>query len=268
MKVLHMISGGDSGGAKTHVFALLDALKKYVDVKMICLTPGVFYQEILKKDIDTVLIKQKNRADLSIIKKISDLINEEKFDVLHIHGARANFVATLLKGKISIPVITTVHSDYNMDFTETLYKKIIFTGINKIALRAVDYYIGVSDNFKQMLIDRGFKPNKVFTVYNGMDYSKERKFVSKQEFAEKYNIKYDEKCTYVGIIGRFDHVKGHEIFIKGANEAIKKNKNLRFLLAGDGPLYSRLKELTKEYKIEDKVQFPFLAFSSCAGIAK
>lgn len=255
MKVLHMISGGDSGGAKTHVFALLDALKKYVDVKMICLTPGVFYQEILKKDIDTVLIKQKNRADLSIIKKITDLINEEKFDVLHIHGARANFVATLLKGKISIPVITTVHSDYNMDFTETLYKKIIFTGINKIALRAVDYYIGVSDNFKQMLIDRGFKPNKIFTVYNGMDYSKERIFVSKQEFAEKYNIKYDEKCTYVGIIGRFDHVKGHEIFIKGANEAIKKNENLRFLLAGDGPLYSKLKDLTIEYGIQDKVQF-------------
>ena len=30
MKVLHMISGGDSGGAKTHLFTLLDELKKYL----------------------------------------------------------------------------------------------------------------------------------------------------------------------------------------------------------------------------------------------
>ena len=74
MKILHMISGGDSGGAKTHVFALLDALKNYAEVKMICLTPGVFYQEILKRDIDTVLIEQKNRADLSIVRKISDIM--------------------------------------------------------------------------------------------------------------------------------------------------------------------------------------------------
>ena len=74
MKVLHMISGGDSGGAKTHVFALLDALKKYIDVKIVCLTPGIFYQDILKKDIDTVLIEQKNRGDLSIIKKIKRII--------------------------------------------------------------------------------------------------------------------------------------------------------------------------------------------------
>lgn len=28
MKVLHLISGGDTGGAKTHVFALLRALSK------------------------------------------------------------------------------------------------------------------------------------------------------------------------------------------------------------------------------------------------
>ncbi len=255
MKVLHMISGGDSGGAKTHVFALLDALKKYIDVKIICLTPGVFYQDILKKDIDTVLIEQKNRGDLSIIKKIKKIIEEEKFELLHIHGARANFVATLLKGRIKIPVVTTVHSDYELDFTQNLYKKIIFTGINKIALRAVDYYIGVSDNFKAMLVERGFTPNKIYTVYNGMDYSVVKNDVGKEEFAEKYNIEYNENCTYVGIIGRFDHVKGHEIFIRGAAEALKENKNLRFILAGEGPLKDDLINLSKELGISDKVYF-------------
>ena len=135
-----MISGGDSGGAKTHVFALLDALKKYADVKIICLTPGIFYQEILKKDIDTVLIEQKNRGDLSIISKISDIIEKEGFDLLHIHGARANFVSSLLKRKIKIPIVSTVHSDYKLDFTEGFYKKYVFTLLNQIALKDMDLY--------------------------------------------------------------------------------------------------------------------------------
>ncbi len=252
---MHIISGGDSGGAKTHVFALLDALKKYAEVKMICLTPGVFYQEILKKDIDTELIEQKTRFDLSVIKRISNIAVKENFDVIHVHGARANFIATMLKIRIKIPVITTVHSDYNLDFTESLYKKFVFTGINRLALRTVDYYIGVSDNFKKMLVSRGFRPNKIFTVYNGMDYSKETPYISREEFASQYNIELSDELTYVGIIGRFDIVKGHEVFIKGAAEALKQNENLRFLLAGEGPEEENLKELCRKLKIEDKVFF-------------
>ena len=78
MKVLHLIRGGDKGGAKTHLFTLLDELKKYIDCKVVCLIPGVFYQEILEKDIETVLIEQKNRFDLSVVKKIEKLIEDDK----------------------------------------------------------------------------------------------------------------------------------------------------------------------------------------------
>ena len=70
MKILHMISGGDSGGAKTHVFALLDALKKYADVKIICLTPGIFYQEILKKDMILYRVATGSPPNNSTVSKI------------------------------------------------------------------------------------------------------------------------------------------------------------------------------------------------------
>ncbi len=33
----------------------------------------------------------------------------------------------------------------------------------------MDYYIGVSESFREMLIDRGFAPNKIMTVYNGIN---------------------------------------------------------------------------------------------------
>ena len=45
MKVIHLISGGDSGGAKTHVLSLLQNLSRTIDVTMVCFLEGPFAQE-------------------------------------------------------------------------------------------------------------------------------------------------------------------------------------------------------------------------------
>lgn len=255
MKVLHLISGGDSGGAKTHLFSLLDKLKNLAYVRVGCLMEGVFYQEILDKDVDSVLFKQKNRFDLSVADLIAKMINDEGFDVFHVHGARANFVAEFVMKKINIPTITTVHSDYLLDFDQ-IVKKIVFTNLNKRALKKIPYYIAVSDNFKDMLIDRGFRPNSIYTVYNGMDFSLVPKNpTEKHEYASKHGFTYDENTTYVGIAARFDLVKGVDVFIKAAGEVLKNRSNVEFLIAGDGVERENLISLAKETGFPDKIRF-------------
>ncbi|MBR5535016.1 MAG: polysaccharide pyruvyl transferase CsaB [Clostridia bacterium] len=255
MKVLHLISGGDSGGAKTHLFSLLDKLKTRADVRVGCLMEGVFYKEILEKDIDSVLFSQKNRFDLSVVDAIADMINNEGFDVFHVHGARANFVAYFVMKKINIPTITTVHSDYLLDFDQFV-KKLVFTNLNKWALKKIPYYIAVSDNFKDMLIERGFRPNAIHTVYNGMDFSHVPQNVTdKSEFAQKRNFVYDENKIYVGIAARFDAVKGVDVFIKAAGEVLEKRDNVEFLIAGDGVDREKLMRLAEETGHGDRIRF-------------
>lgn len=36
MKVIHLISGGDSGGAKTHVLSLLQHLNQTITAQLVC----------------------------------------------------------------------------------------------------------------------------------------------------------------------------------------------------------------------------------------
>ena len=45
MKVITLISGGDSGGAKTHVHSLLQNLSRTIEVTMVCFLEGPFAQE-------------------------------------------------------------------------------------------------------------------------------------------------------------------------------------------------------------------------------
>ncbi len=255
MKVLHLISGGDSGGAKTHLFSLLDKLKELVTVRVGCLIDGVFYEELMKKDIDSVLFLQKSRFDLSVADSIAKMINEEKFDVLHVHGARANFVARFVMKKTDVPVVTTMHSDYLLDF-DSFVKKLVFTNLNRLSLRGIPYFIAVSDNFKDMLIERGFDPNAIHVVYNGMDFSKvPDSFTPKEEYAASHGFVYDKDKIYVGIAARFDSVKGVDIFVKAAGEAAKKRDDLVFLIAGDGAEKDKLLSLAEETGFGDRIKF-------------
>ena len=45
MKVIHLISGGDSGGAKTHVLSLLQNLNKTITAQLVCFRDGPFAEE-------------------------------------------------------------------------------------------------------------------------------------------------------------------------------------------------------------------------------
>lgn len=254
MKVLHLISGGDTGGAKTHIISLIKGLDKIIEPKVICFMDGDFYQDTKKAGIDIEVYNQKNRFDLSVVKKLVDLIKNKNYDIVHCHGARANFIGMFLKNKINRPMITTIHSDYKLDFKDNFYKNIVFTTLNTIALKKFNYYIGISDEFKDMLISRGFKKEKIYTAYNGIDFNEDIHFVSKKEFLDRYNIDDGDK-TIVGILARLDQVKDHSTFIKAANLVLKDNKDIIFLIAGDGFEKDKLKAMVKEFKIEDNVYF-------------
>ena len=56
MKILHMISGGDVGGAKTHVLSLLRGLCARHEILLICFMEGPFAQEARAMDIPVEII--------------------------------------------------------------------------------------------------------------------------------------------------------------------------------------------------------------------
>lgn len=254
MKVLHLISGGDTGGAKTHIISLLKGLNKLIDANVICFLEDTFYEDAKAAGINIKVYKQKSRSDMSVVNRLVEEIEKENYDIIHCHGARANFIAMFLKRKVKRPLITTIHSDYKLDFKDNIYKKFVFTTLNTIALKIFDSYIAISDTFKEMLVERGFKKDKIFVAYNGIDLDVPPEFQSKDEFLKSYNIDYGDKMI-VGIVARLDLVKDHETFIKAANIVLKKNKNIIFLIAGDGNDEKRLKDIVKEFKIEDNLHF-------------
>lgn len=253
MKVIHIISGGDSGGAKTHLIALAKELVKHIDMKIVCFIEGDFYITAKEMGLPVVLLKQEKRTDVFFSDKLSKFIEEEKPDIVHAHGARANFSVYINRKKIKCPVITTVHSDYKLDFKDNLYKYIVFTMLNKLSLGKFDYYIGVSPEFKKMLVSRGYKEDKIYSVYNGIDFDETINMISRDEFASKYKLDAYKEKKMIGNVSRLEVVKAVDVFIKAAKKVVDDGYDVHFLIAGDGTQRENLNALIDELDLNDNV---------------
>jgi glycosyltransferase involved in cell wall biosynthesis len=254
MKIIHLISGGDTGGAKTHVLALLSNLKKNnVDVELLCIMEGIFTEEARDLGIKVTVIRQEKRYDVSVIAKIRDFINNSGCDLVHCHGARANYIALFIMHSIKVPMITTLHSDYKLDFAGNFRKNLVYTPINAFALRRFKHILTVTQAFKNMLVQRGFKKDRLHIIYNGIDFNFKSEFYDKAEFFSRLGLEYDTKSKYVGIAARLFAVKGVNVFLEMANIAAKKSENIKFLVVGDGELMDEYKKYVADNALENRV---------------
>lgn len=253
MKVLHLIGGGDVGGAKTHVLSLVKELGNYIDIKLISFRHGAFAEDAQAMGINVQVVNTGNIV--SDIKNVINTAKDENFNIIHSHGAKANMIAVIAGHFVKIPTVTTVHSDYRLDYLRDKYKMFSFGLINTVALRFIDYYVAVSRNFRQMLIERKFNPDRIFTVYNGMDFSESVGAYSRAEFSKKYNLNLSDDDILVGILARLDPVKGVGTFLQAAREVIKHNPSVKFLIGGDGDERKSLEKKASELGITNNVFF-------------
>ena len=253
MKVIHLISGGDSGGAKTHVHSLLQNLTRTIDVTMVCFMEGPFAQEARELGIRTVVLPGRNL--LRTYRTLKRMIREEGYEIIHCHGARGNMMGALLRRATGLPVVTTVHSDYRLDYLGRPFSRLSYGTINTIALRLLDYRIGVSDAMTDLLISRGFDPDKLFTIYNGIDFTPRTPALGREEYFRSVGLEADGDSVVVGIAARLNPVKDIATLVRGFAIAHQTCPKLRLLIAGDGEQMDMLKKLSAELGVERQVCF-------------
>ena len=253
MKVIHLISGGDSGGAKTHVHSLLQNLTRTIDVTMVCFMEGPFAQEARELGIRTVVLPGRNL--LRTYRTLKRMIREEGYEIIHCHGARGNMMGALLRRATGLPVVTTVHSDYRLDYLGRPFSRLSYGTINTIALRLLDYRIGVSDAMTDLLISRGFDPDRLFTIYNGIDFTPRTPALGREEYFRSVGLEADGDSVVVGIAARLNPVKDIATLVRGFAIAHQTCPNLRLLIAGDGEQMDMLKKLSAELGVERQVCF-------------
>ncbi len=253
MKVIHLISGGDTGGAKTHVHSLLQGLNEHIQADMVCFTDGPFTQEARALGIRVDVIATRN--PLAALKPLREKIAQEGYDIIHCHGARGNLMGALLKKSTGLPVVTTVHSDPKLDYMGRPLSALTYGNLNAWALRRIPYRIGVSDAMGDLLIRRGFDPQQMFAIYNGLDYTPRTPSLSRREFLSQLGLDWPEDAVIVGIAARLNPVKDMSTLLRGFAAAHKEQPQLRLIIAGEGAEEEMLRRLASELGVAREVCF-------------
>ena len=253
MNVIHLISGGDSGGAKTHVLSLLQHLNETITAQLVCFRDGPFAEEARSLGIPTKIMGGNHI--FKIRRQLAEYIRQEGFQLIHCHGARANMIGALLRGVTGLPVVTTVHSDYKIDYMGRPLARCTFGVINTWALRRLDYRVGVSAAMVDLLISRGFPADRFYAIYNGIDFTPAPDQGDRLPYLRSLGAQVEADSVVVGIAARLNPVKDMSTLIRGFADAYKSCNKLRLVIAGDGEEREKLGNLARELGVEQQVTF-------------
>lgn len=209
--------------------------------------PKIYYHEV---EMSNYPVFKYPPYDLALAAKMSEVIDREKLDVLHVHYAMPHAISAILARDLSehdVKIITTLHgTDISVLSYDPTFKKMIKYGIEKS-----DAVTAVSNDLVTQTI-KSLNPNKdISVIYN---FVNEKEYVKKdlQYLKEEYNIKPEEKVIIH--ISNFRKVKRVGDVIQTFKK-ISDSISAKLLLVGDGPETSTAFQLVEDLDLTEYVLF-------------
>ena len=258
MRVLHVITGLNVGGAETMLYKIIcDLSEKNVESKVITLTDiGKIGRKLEAMGIPVTALGMKRgipgpKGMVLLIRHIK----KYKPDVIQSWMYHADLLAGLagrLGGKY--PVIWNIrHSNLE---PETNKKLTIFTA--KLCARLSESLptkiICCSEASRREHLKLGYTEHKMTVIPNGFD-TKQYQPDEVVRIETRKELEIDQETLVVGIVGRYDRQKDFPNFINAAKIISKKRKKLNFVMVGrDVDVKNKeLVQLIREAGIADDV---------------
>ena len=256
-KLLFVIDGLEFGGGERVFLQLTAGLRDCFEIFIASMPGGIFEYELKQLGIKFYPVEMSKRFSLKPIRRIKAIIRNNKIDLVHSQGARADFFARIAGRLAGVPHIFCTIAMPVEGFDVGLLQKKAYRFMDQLTERYVKRFIVVSDSLKQMLMERrGIPAHQVVRIYNGIELSEYHPDDSGESFKsirKEYNV--GEDVFLIGAVRRMVWQKGFEFFIKAVPEIVRVIPEAKFLLIGDGPLRQRLEALSEELRVRDNLIF-------------
>ncbi len=252
-KVLHLIGGGEFGGAERHVLSLMQATDRQNFTPMLaCLCEGPFAAMAEASGFTTATWPMAHKLDLAPRRQLQRFVEEQGIELLHTHGVRANYLARPLAARMKLPVVTTFHSDLAFDYRHRL--EFYFASfLTRIGNRYTDIFIAVSASIAKGMAKMGIPSSKTVTIHNGIDPASFSQALTGPELRARFGIPAEARV--IGTVARLHPVKGHPFLLQAAARLAPVFPDVFFLLIGDGQDRKALEKMAVDLGIAQHVVF-------------
>lgn len=230
-------------GYEVHVVARND-----YDNKEECIIP--FCDKFHDLPFERSPIRKNN---LKVYKNLKNIIDTEQYEIIHCHtpmgGAIGRLAARSTREK-GTKVIYTAHG-FHFFKGAPLVNWLAYYSAERWLSRYTDVLITI--NKEDYESAKKFKADRIEYVPGvGIDTDKfKNNEVNRIEKRKSIGVSEDE--FMIISVGELSKNKNHQVIIRAI--AKLKNKRIKYVLCGEGPLDNELRELAKELDVENQVKF-------------
>jgi glycosyltransferase involved in cell wall biosynthesis len=236
MNICFLIRSLDQGGAERQLSQLATDLKdRGHTVRVITFYPGgKFENQLVVSGVTVVCIGKRGRWD--IIRFLWSLRNKLCVydpDILYSYLSSSNVVAALLSlTSLKFRLVWGIRSS-NMVFTPYGLLDRVVSQLERLLARIPQLTIANSKAGVANCVARGFPKERIVYVPNGIDQTLFQP-ESGARAALRRQLNVSEETALIGMIARYDPMKGIDVFLDAAKDLVDRSRATRFLLAGSG----------------------------------
>lgn len=210
---------------------------------------GSSLADALRREVPVTEIPVSGRFSRAAVRQIREFMEQERADVLHSTGYKADWHAGLASqwGRL-FPVVSTVHGWL---FRWKL-KERLFQALNIHALRRFSRVIVLSDFYERYLRRCGLTPLQLAMIPTGV---RADTIATRSEAGQLWD--QSNAVFSFGLLGRLSQEKNHAMLIKAAARLARNletsPRSWRILIAGEGPLRNKLQARIARLGLSDRV---------------
>ena len=250
--VLHINAGEVWSGIEQRIFSIGRLFNSKQFKIILAISPSSpLYKKADSYNIPLLSLKiGRWKFNPVVIWKLSRFLETHKVDILHTHRSSDHWVGVLtvkLSRKLSAQcrIIRTRHN-----FTRIKNNCIN----NKLYNEWTDRIIAVAEVIREQLIDENnISENKIITIHSSIDTEKFKGEFDYGKIRNEFSISSD--TVVLGMVGRLREHKDYPNMFVALKIIIKKFKNIKLLIVGDGILESQLKSMVQKMELSNYVIF-------------
>ena len=228
MKVLHVITGLEVGGAELQLRAILQHSRHECDV-VTMYNPGPVAEMIRGDGVRVRDLGMTRNTQVAMLWRLRALIRDGGYDVVHAHLYRSQIYGRPAAWLAGCPVV--VSTEHSIGETH-LERRRMTAGVRALYLateRMSDATIAVSAAVRDRMVNWGVKPGRITVIPNGVDLSRVA-----FDPAARAQIRAEFGLTagdyVIGVLGRLDPNKQFGLVIEAAAPLL--GKRTRLLVVG------------------------------------
>ncbi|WP_456430857.1 glycosyltransferase [Thermosulfuriphilus sp.] len=234
LKIIHVEMGRNLYGGALQVFYLLRGLSGLGHQNILVCEQGSGIEKASGKWARISPISSLGEPDPRLLGHLLRLIRRQRPDILHVHSRRgADFWGALAARITGIKAVIT----RRVDNPEPAW-------LARWRYNSFDHVVTISQGIRDVLISEGIPPERITCVHSAIEVDCYAGPGNRGQFEKEFGL--EPATLLIGMVAQFIPRKGHRFLVEAAKELVLKEKRIRFVLLGQGPLEGKIRSLINE----------------------